>query len=137
MTEKLCNLYRKYRQLILYAFFGCGTTVVGVGSFILFDTVLHVHELLANVYSWFLAVGFAYITNRKWVFCSQAKGKELCKEAITFYAGRLLTLTLEEGLLLVLVTWLSFPATGVKLAAQVAVLIGNYLVSKLLVFRKK
>jgi len=137
MIDKLRDLYKKHRQVILYVFFGGCTTVVGVGSFVLFDTALHMHELLANVYSWILAVGFAYITNRKWVFCSQTKGSELGKEVLTFYSGRLLTLALEEGLLLVLVTWLSFPSTPVKLAAQLAVLIGNYLVSKLLVFHKK
>lgn len=137
MTDKLRNLYKKHRQIILYVFFGGCTTVVGVGTFVLFDTVLHIHELLANVYSWLLAVGFAYITNRRWVFCSGAKGRELGKEVLAFYSGRLLTLALEEGLLLVLVTWLSFPATGVKLAAQIAVLIGNYLISKIFVFRKK
>lgn len=135
--KRLCNLYKKYRQFILYAFFGSGTTVVSVGSFVLFDTVLHIHELLANVYSWFFAVGFAYITNRKWVFCSRTKGRGLVREALTFYTGRLMTLALEEGFLLVLVTWLSFPATPVKLAAQVAVLVGNYLVSKFFVFHKK
>lgn len=111
--------------------------MVGVGSFILFDTALHIHELLANVYSWILAVGFAYATNRRWVFCSRTKGREFGKEILAFYAGRLLTLALEEAFLLVLVTWLSFPATPVKLVAQVAVLIGNYIISKLLVFHKK
>lgn len=137
MTDKLRDLYQKHRQIILYVFFGGCTTVVGVGSFVLFDTVLGIHELLANVYSWLLAVGFAYVTNRKWVFCSRAKGKALGKELFSFYAGRLLTLILEESFLLVLVTWLSFPATPVKLVAQVAVLIGNYLVSKIFVFAKK
>ena len=137
MTERLCKIYQKYRQLILYVFFGACTTVVGVGSFTLFDSVFKIHELLANVYSWVLAVGFAYITNRKWVFHSQAKGKALGKELVSFYAGRLMTLGLEEAFLLVLVTWLAFPSTAVKLVAQVSVLVGNYILSKLWIFHKK
>lgn len=137
MIEKLRDLYKKHRQIILYVFFGGCTTLVGVGTFILFDTALHIHELLANAYSWLLAVGFAYVTNRRWVFCSRAKGRELGKEILAFYSGRLLTLALEEGLLLVLVTWLSFSATAVKIAGQVAVVIGNYLISKIFVFHKK
>ena len=122
---------------MLYIFFGGCTTVVSIGSFVLFDTVLGAHELLANALSWVLAVGFAYLTNRKWVFASQAKGKALFQEFLSFYAGRLLTLGLEEGLLLVFVTWLDFPSTVIKLVAQVLVLVGNYIISKLLIFRSK
>lgn len=128
---------KKHRQLLLYVFFGGCTTVVSIGSFVLFDTVLGVHELLANILSWILAVSFAYLTNRKWVFCSQAKSKAFFQEFVSFYAGRLLTLGLEEGLLLVFVTWLNFPSTAIKLVAQILVLIGNYVISKLLVFRDK
>ena len=82
-------------------------------------------------------MGFAYLTNRTWVFASQAKGKAIIPECLSFYAGRLLTLGLEEGLLLVFATWLSWNATWVKIAGQVLVLAGNYIISKLLVFRKK
>ena len=118
-------------------FFGGCTTVVSICSFVLFDTVLGIHELLANALSWILAVGFAYLTNRKWVFCSHAKGAALLREFLSFYAGRLITLGLEEGLLLVFVTWLGLSSTVIKLAAQVLVLIGNYVISKLLVFRNR
>ena len=117
--------------------FGGLTTVVSVGSFILFDTVLGVHELVSNILSWILAVGFAYVTNRKWVFCSKAKGAAIWGEACSFYGGRLLTLGMEEGFLLIFATWLGFHSTAVKLIAQVAVLVGNYIISKFLIFRKK
>lgn len=130
-------MIQKHKELLLYVFFGGCTTVVSIGSFVLFDTVLGVHELVANVLSWILAVGFAYLTNRKWVFCSQATGKALLREFLSFYGGRLLTLGLEEGLLLVFVTWLGISSTVIKLAAQVLVLIGNYVISKLLVFRNR
>ena len=129
--------YRKHKQVLLYAFFGALTTVVSVGSFLLFETLLGINELVANVLSWVLAVAFAYATNRKWVFCSQTRGNAFWKELFSFYSGRLLTLGLEEGMLLVFVTWLSFPSLAVKLAAQIVVLIGNYVISKFLVFRKK
>lgn len=134
---KIKALFHKHREMILYVFFGCFTTVVSIGSFILFEKILHIHELIANVLSWIFAVGFAYVTNRRWVFCSRAKGKALWAELCGFYGGRLLTLGFEEGFLLVFATWLSFNSTAVKLIAQVAVLIGNYILSKFLIFRKK
>ena len=135
--QKLKELYRKYREILLYVFFGGLTTVVSIGSFILFDGILHIHELIANVLSWISAVGFAYATNRRWVFCSRATGKDLWTEACGFYGGRLLTLGMEEGLLLVFVTWLGVNSTAIKLAAQFVVLVGNYILSKFLIFRKK
>jgi len=135
----LCHFYgpyEKHKQILLYILFGGFTTVVSIGSFVLFVSVMGMNELVANVLSWLLAVGFAYITNRIWVFCSRTQGRELGKEVVTFYSGRLLTLAMEEGMLLVFVTWLCFNSTVIKVLAQVAVLIGNYVISKFFIFRK-
>ena len=137
MNKGLLQTLCAHKQLILYLFFGCCTTLVSIGSFLAFHSALKVHELLANVFSWVLAVSFAYVTNRKWVFHSQAQGSAVLQEMTAFYVGRLATLGFEEGLLLVFVTWLDFPGTPIKLAAQIIVLIGNYVISKLLIFRKK
>lgn len=129
--------YEKHKELLLYVFFGGCTTLISIGSFVLFDSVLGMNALLANVLSWVLAVGFAYITNRIWVFCSRTKGRSLWQEVVAFYSGRLLTLGIEEALLLIFVTWLDLNSTMVKIVAQVAVLVGNYLISKFLIFRIK
>ena len=126
----------KTRQLLSYVFFGGCTTVVSIGSFVLFDSVLHIHELAANVLSWVLAVAFAYWSNRKWVFRSKTRGRAMGKEMMGFYAGRVATLLMEEGILLLFVTMLSYNSTVIKLIAQAGVLVGNYVISKLLVFRK-
>lgn len=131
------SLLKKYRQPILYILFGVGTTFVSIGSFVLLHELCKVHELLANIYSWLFAVAFAYFTNRRWVFASQTKGLSFWKELVAFYSGRLLTLGIEEVILLVFVTWLSINSTYVKLFAQFGVLIGNYVISKLFIFRKK
>lgn len=127
--------YEKHKEMLLYIFFGGCATVVSIGTFMLFDAVMN--ELIANVFSWVITVGFAYLTNRTWVFRSQAHGKAMLAELFSFYAGRLITLGLEEALLLVFATWLSWNATGVKVAGQIVVLVGNYLISKLFIFRKK
>ena len=131
------DLYKKHKSVLLYIFFGGLTTVVSIGSFVLCDSVLCIHPLLANLISWVCAVSFAYVTNRIWVFDSQAKGAGVIKEIFAFFSGRLLTLGLEEALLLVFVTWLQFNSTAIKLIAQIVVLVLNYVISKLLVFRKK
>lgn len=129
------GLYQKHRSVLLYLLFGGLTTLISIGSFMVFDFFLH--ELIANLLSWICAVAFAYVTNRIWVFRSRVKGLAVLRELVTFVTGRLLTLGAEEALLLVFVTWLQLPGTPVKIAAQVLVLILNYVISKLLVFRKK
>ena len=88
----LKKLFYNHREILLYIFFGGFTTVVSIGSFVLFDNVLHIHELIANALSWIFAVGVAYGTNRRWVFCSKATGKAMWTEACAFYGGRLFTL---------------------------------------------
>lgn len=129
------KLFQKHREMILYVFFGGLATVVSIGTFLLFDAVMN--ELVANVLSWVITVGFAYWTNRTWVFCSKVRGGGVWKELLTFYTGRLVTLGLEELMLLVFVTVLGWNAVVIKIAAQVVVLVGNYIISKLLIFRKK
>ena len=127
--------YEKHKEVLLYVFFGGLATVVSIGTFLLFDAIMDV--LVANVLSWIITVGFAYWTNRTWVFRSEVRGKGVWKELTTFYTGRLLTLGIEEAILLVFVTILSWNSTMVKIVAQVVVLVGNYIISKLLIFRKK
>lgn len=135
--NKLKALCRRHKEFLLYIFFGGFTTIVSLGSFILFHRMLHIHELISNVLSWILAVGVAYITNRFWVFHSKSKGTDFWMEVFAFYGGRLATLGMEEGLLLVFATCLAFDGTAVKLVAQVLVSIGNFVISKFLIFRRK
>ncbi len=135
--RKLYPLYAKHKEILLYVLFGGMATVVSIGTFYLFDTVLHINELIANALSWVITVGFAYLTNRTWVFCSHATGRAVWKELLGFYSGRLVTLGLEEAMLFLFVTLLSCDSMAVKLAAQVVVLIGNYVISKWFIFKKK
>ena len=118
-------LYKKYKEVLLYLFFGVLTTVVSI------------NELIANVISWVLAVLFAFFTNRIWVFAAPTKTvEEFMKQLVSFAGGRVLTLVIEEIILLVFITMLHFNSMLIKFIAQVVVIILNYVISKLLVFRK-
>ena len=128
--------YKKYKEQLLYLLFGGLTTVVSIGVFALFTEAIPLDELVANILSWIFAVLFAFVTNRTWVF-QGAKTENLWKQMLTFYAGRLATLLVEELMLLVLVKWLLLNAMAVKLAAQVVIVILNYVISKLFIFRKQ
>ena len=128
--------YRKNKEVLLYLFFGGLTTVVSLGTFWLFYSALGWNEHAANVLSWLLAVLFAFLTNRTWVFSATAQ-TGFFRQMVNFYAGRLVTLGVEELLLFIFITCLHGNALAVKLAAQVVVIVLNYVVSKLWVFRKK
>ena len=129
--------YKKHKEVLMYLLFGGLTTVVSIVTFALFNQVMGMNELVANVLSWILAVLFAYVTNRTWVFSSSADTKAgIAREMASFFGGRVATLLVEEGLIAVFITWLGFPAMPVKIAAQVIVIVLNYVISKLFVFKK-
>ena len=127
--------YRAHREVLLYLFFGGLTFVVSIATYALFIKVFGADALVANVFSWIFAVAFAYVTNRTWVFESRASdGSAMLKEMGKFVSGRIATLLVEEAILLVFIKWLHFDSMAVKVAAQVVVIVLNYVVSKLWVF---
>lgn len=138
------ELLRKYKSVILYVIFGGLTTVVDWSiSFLLYylwgeaieATPILLHG--ANVIAWAAAVAFAYVTNRIWVFESKRRGLlPILGEITAFAGGRVLTLLLQEAIMGVFCTWLGFNEYIFKIIAAVVVVVLNYFISKLLVFRK-
>ena len=138
LLRPLQPFYRKYKEPLLYLFFGGLTTLLSIFLYWLFAHPLELDPLIANVISWILCVAFAYLTNRTWVFADKAQDPGgILREAASFTAGRLATLGLEELILWLGISVLSISDIVVKVIAQVIVILGNYLISKLLVFRKR
>lgn len=141
--NKIKELYKKYEEVIKYLFFGVLTTIVSLGSkYLLLFTVLDasngVQLQIAVVISWIFACIFAYVTNRIWVF--KSKAKKIVKEFITFITARILTLGLEMLIMFIFVTALGFNSdlwvVIWSLVAQVVVVVANYVLSKLFIFKK-
>ena len=63
--------YKKNKEVLMYLFFGGLTFLVSVVTYAYFNVVLGMNELIANIFSWIIAVAFAFITNKIWVFCSK------------------------------------------------------------------
>jgi len=130
--------YKKHKEVLMYLFFGFLTFVLSILTFVFFNKTCGINELVANVISWIICVMFAFLTNRTWVFNAETEGRSaFLKQMVNFYAGRLLTLILEEAILGIFITWLGFDSVAVKIVAQVVVIITNYIISKLWVFKKK
>lgn len=137
--RKIVDLFKKYKEVIMYLIFGVLTTVVSLVSYYLLTiTILNPENgfqlLIANIISWILSVAFAYITNRKYVFDS--KSNNYLKEITSFVGGRVATLLMDVLIMFVFVTFLHFNDKLFKLISQAIVIVANYIISKLFVFKK-
>jgi len=130
----------KILEIVRYLIVGVLTTIVSLVIYYgLTKTVLNPNNAFelqtANVISWIISVAFAYITNRVFVF--KSKNKKKLKEITTFVGSRLLTLFLDMAIMFLGVTILKISDLLIKLASQGIVIIANYLLSKLVVFKEK
>ena len=136
LVSRCRTLYERYREPLLYLFFGGLTTLLNLILFWVLTEPFSVPALTANVIDWVICVIFAYVTNRTWVFQQKARDRAgILREFAGFVAGRLGTLGLEELMLYIGIDRLRLPAMIVKTAAQVLVVVGNYVISKWFVFR--
>ena len=138
--SSMLDLLKKYKEIIMYLIFGVLTTVVSVATrIILFHTILSENSPLqvqiATIISNAVGIIFAYFTNRKFVF--ESKNKNKFKEFVSFVTGRISTLLMDMLIMFVGVTLLKGNSTVITLISQVLVIVANYLISKLIVFKKK
>lgn len=138
--EKIKEMYLKYKEIISYLIFGVLTTVVSLGVYyICVYTFLNPENVvqlqIANIISWVAGVAFAYVTNRKFVFESKEENK--LKEAGKFVTSRITTLLMDMVIMFIGVTLCKFNDKIIKLISQVVVIVMNYLLSKIIVFKKK
>ena len=135
----LVRLFNKHREVIMYLIFGVLTTIVSVLTrLLLFHTLCNPDKALevqiATIISNVVGITFAYFTNRKYVF--ESTNKNRLKEMFNFYLGRLSTLGMDMLIMFVGVTVMKGNETLVTLISQVIVIVANYLISKLFVFKK-
>lgn len=136
------DIYRKYEEIIVYLIVGVLTTIVSwfcmfFVNIVIFGNPLNptsAQNLVLSVVNWTAGVAFAFPTNRKFVF--KSTNPNILSELIKFIGSRLFTLFLDVALRQVL----GFMGVNVYITtfiSAVLVIIGNYVFSKLLVFRKK
>ena len=145
------KMFTKYKEIIMYLIFGVLTTFVSWGSYALFEMAFKVAIIdtevlvaVANVLSWVAAVLFAYITNKIFVFESKSfKPTVVFKEMGLFVGSRLISGAVE-WVGVPLLVWIGLNQTifGIegmvaKVLVSVIVVILNYILSKLLVFKKE
>ncbi|MGM9552081.1 MAG: GtrA family protein [Clostridia bacterium] len=129
------ELLKRYKGIILYLVFGVMTTVINVISYHIAYDKLHIINVVSTVIAWVIAVTFAFVTNKLFVFESKKKNKEALGEAVNFFLCRIGTGVIEVGMMWLLVDIFHFNGTYMKLFTNVIVIIINYVLSKFIVFR--
>lgn len=132
------KIFNKYKDVILYLFFGVLTTIINILIYALSTKVFGIEYLASNIISWIISVAFAFFTNKIFVFKSKTNTKILMlKELMSFYYYRLLSLIIEMVLLYICVDLLKINDLAMKILTNIIVIVLNYFFSKFLVFKNK
>lgn len=132
--KKIIGIWNKYKELIMYLVFGGLSFVLNIVLYVFLTQFCSFHELIANIISWIVVIVFVFYTNRKWVFETARQNK--LKQFLEFVYSRILTLIMEEIILLIGIEIFSIKDIYVKIFGQIMVIIANYVLSKCIVFKK-
>ena len=158
------ELYKKHKPMVLYILFGVGTTIISLGSYallrIFFPDAESAPRWISWIYkitaifniesntlfpvlaSWILANLFSFFMTRVYVFDSQARSfGRVMLELAKFFASRIATLLVD---MLVMFLLVDLPGLHgglyefcAKIFSNIIVLVLNFILSKIFVFRKK
>ncbi len=134
MIKKIID---KYWDVIPYLFFGVCTTLVNVVVYWFCAYPLKLETTASTIIAWMLAVLFAYITNRKWVFRSESRGiRKVSNEVISFLGCRLVTGVVDWLCMFIFVELLGVNDIVIKAGANIIVIVLNYIAGKFVIFKK-
>ena len=122
--------------MIVYIFFGVLTTLVNYAAFFALFNIVELSGLLSNIISWAVAVVFAFLTNKPFVFRSNDwSSATLIPELFKFIGCRIGSGLLETGIIFLTVDVLSWDGNLMKILTGILVVVLNYLSSKTIVFK--
>lgn len=131
------SIIQKYWDVITYLFFGVLTTVVNYVVYLPLYNSVGLSAAVSNSAAWVVAVAFAYLTNKPFVFKSHDWSmRTVLPELSKFIGCRIASGVMETLILLLAVDFLCWDGNFWKLLTSVLVVVLNYIGSKFLVFRK-
>ena len=140
MVDKIKAIYLKYEEIINYLFVGVANTIVSWGAwfacaYTILDAQIVWQNTVLSIISWVVGVVFGYFMNRIFVF--KSKEPNMMKEFLQFSGGRVSTWVLDAVMMVLMVNVMHINEAFSKIFVSVLVMIGNYIISKLFVFKKK
>lgn len=134
----MIDLFKKYKEQIMYLIMGVLTTIFCLGLKFILDKYFHIIGGLSVIIAEPAAMVFAYVTNKIWVFNTKCKDfKDLLREMVSFFSARIFTIFLSLAISFIFVDKLHFNNMLIQVIAAVVVVILNYVFSKLFIFKGK
>ena len=136
--EKILNIYNQFKEQILYIVFGVLTTAINIIAFFVCSRLMNLGLIPSNIIAWILSVLFAFVTNKIYVFNSKNYNfSVVLRELIDFIISRGATGILDLGLMYLFVSVIGIEDMISKIVINIIVIILNYILSKLYVFKNK
>ncbi|MBQ7618252.1 MAG: GtrA family protein [Desulfovibrio sp.] len=134
---RFSEISKQNHELIAYLIFGLLTTLINYVVYFFCLLILNFDYLLSNTLAWILAVLFAFITNKLYVFHSLQWDFFIAfRECWQFFSARIFSLLIESALLWFCVEQLELSEKITKVFTNVLVIVLNYLISKTIIFKK-
>ena len=132
LMKKLLN-----RETVTYLVAGVLTTILNI---VVFKgcNLIGIQYLISNVIAWVVAVIFAFVVNKLYVFQSKScEGAVVQKEFAAFISCRLLSLAFDMAFMVITVSYLQMNEDLAKILSNFFVVVMNYVASKLFIFKNQ
>ena len=139
MHDKIKKSLARYKELISYATFGLGATLINMLAYLVLADILGIYFMLSNALAWGCAFTFAFVTNKLFVFRSMAlRPKAVWAEFVPFVACRVATGLFTLVAMVVMVDGMGIRQDFIcKVVVSGISLVLNYVLSKWFVFKKQ
>ena len=129
---------KKYRELFSYGIVGGLTTLLNLVLYFVMVSWLKVYYIAAEIIAWVICFVFSFVTNKIFVFESREwGGGQLWKELSRFFSSSVATGVIEVVALYAMVDGLNWDGTASKFIDTVLIIILNYILRKLWVFKPR
>lgn len=131
------ELLIKYKNVAAYLFFGVCTTLINIIAYYVCARLMSLDTAVSTIIAWFVAVLFAFLTNKSWVFGSRIwETNIILREIVSFYLCRLTTGIIDLFIMLVTVDILGWNDMLMKFLSNMLVIILNFIASKFIIFKR-
>ena len=129
---------RKYKEIVLYLVFGGLTTAINFIVYLFASWAVGLSAWTSHIIAWVVAVSFAYVVNKIFVFESKERSKKgLFRESALFVAARVFSLAVSTAVMYIFVDYMALNELLFLTVTQVFTIVFNYAASKWVVFKDK
>ncbi len=130
-------MLRMWKETIRYLIGGALTTILSFAVYLFFARVIGIEVIISNTISWIVGVSIAFVINKIYVFQNKTtKGRKLARQVFVFSFLRVATLIIENILIYLFVVVFGADDAMVKIFTQILVIVLNYVLGKVVVFKK-